>query len=73
VSESLFYSNKNTPVSTAMSIRLYKNILNKGEWFIMKKMDKKELVNANGGFATHAGFKGSCFHAAGSGAFCGRK
>jgi len=75
VSESLFYSNKNTPVLTTMSIRLYKNILNKGEWFIMKKMDKKEFVNANGGFAMHVGFdgKGSCFHAAGSGAFCGRK
>jgi len=60
VSKSLFYSNKNTPVSTTMSIRLYKNILNKGEWFIMKKMDKKELVNTNGGdTAIHCGsFRG---------------
>jgi len=43
-----------------MSIRLYKNILNKGEWFIMKKMDKKELVNTNGGdTAIHCGsFRG---------------
>jgi len=62
VSKSLFYSNKNTPVSTTMPIRLYKNILNKGEWFIMKKMDEKELTNVDGGTWAAGFMAGSRFY-----------